>query len=270
MIDSFHLEAYGQMAVNYNRDMEIFPVVRRIIEKISGSESEYKSPTDMGVNRAGFCIIDDDVCKEAACQEIIRRYLIAKSDYKKGKSSEESVKRCKLLMDDLGLREEDRKVLVAAREAAEKITANAATEEDENVAVVAIELPDGGIVTGRSSDMMVSAAAALLNGVKKISGIADEIHLISPHVMRDIQDLKCRILRQESSTLSVEDVLTALTISGATNPTAEMAVQKLIEMDGCRAHCTAILSEKDENTLKSIGIDITCDPDYISKNLYFG
>ena len=250
--------------------MEIFPVVRRIIEKISGVESEYKSPTDMGVNRVGFCITDDDVCREAACQEVIRRYLIAKSDYKKGKSSEESVKRCKLLMDDLGLKEEDRKVLAAAREAAEKITANAVSEEDENVAVVALELPDGSIVTGRSSELMVSAAAALLNGVKQIAGIADEIHLISPHVLKDIQNLKCEILRQETSTLSVEDVLTALTISGATNPMAEMAVQKLIGMDGCRAHCTAILSEKDENVLKSIGIDITCDPDYISKNLYFG
>ena len=270
MIDSFHLEAYGKMAVNYNRDMEIFPVVRRIIEKISGAESEYKSPTDMGVNRVGFCITDDDVCRQAACQEVIRRYLIAKSDYKKGKISEDSVKRCKLLMDDLKLKEEDRDVLVAARKAAERIMAGPGSEEDENVAVVAIELPDGKIVTGRSSERMVSAAAALLNGVKYISGIADEIHLISPHVLRDIQDLKCRILRQETSRLSVEDVLTALTISGATNPTAEMAVQKLLEMDGCRAHCTAILSEKDENALRSIGIDITCDPDYISKNLYFG
>ena len=151
-----------------------------------------------------------------------------------------------------------------------KIIQKESQEEDENVAVVALELPDGSIVTGRSSELMVSAAAALLNGVKQIAGIADEIHLISPHVLKDIQNLKCEILRQETSTLSVEDVLTALTISGATNPMAEMAVQKLIGMDGCRAHCTAILSEKDENVLKSIGIDITCDPDYISKNLYFG
>jgi uncharacterized protein (UPF0371 family) len=268
MIDSFHLEAYGEMAVNYNRDLEVFPVVKRIIEKITGEESEYKSPTDKGVNRAGFGIIDDAVCREAACQEVIRRYLIAKTDYKKGKISEESVSRCKLLMDELGIKEEDRTVLPIARKTAEELAAS--SDEEDNIAVVALELPDGKIVTGRSSDIMVSAAAALLNGVKQISGIADEIHLISPHVLKDIQNLKCSILRHESSALSVEEVLTALTISGATNPTAEMAVQKLLDLEGCRAHCTAILSEKDEIALKSIGIDITCDPDYISKNLYFG
>ena len=268
MIDSFHLDAYGETAVNYNRDLEMFPVLKRIIEKITGTESEYKSPTDMGVNRVGFCISDDEACREAACQEVIRRYLIAKSDYKKGKISEESVSRCKLLMDELGIKEEDRRVVVAAREAAAEIQENC--DHEENVAVVALELPSGEIVTGRSSDIMVSAAAAILNGVKKISGIADSIHLISPHVLADIQKLKDKVLRQERKSLNVEEVLTALTISGATNPSAEMAVEKLTELRGCMAHCTAILSEKDETSLKAVGIDVTCDPEYITTNLYFG
>ena len=269
MIDSFHLDAYGQTAVNYNRDLEMFPVLKRIIEKITGTESEYKSPTDMGVNRVGFCISDDEACREAACQEVVRRYIIAKSDYKKGKISEESVSRCKLLMDELNLKEEDRKVVQIARQTAEKFQAESGVD-DENLAVVAIELPDGNVVTGRSSEVMVSSAAALLNGVKKVAGIADGIHLISPHVLGDIQNLKHTILKQESKTLNVEEVLTALTISGATNPTAEFAVQKLTEMRGCRAHCTAILSDKDETTLKSIGLDVTCDPEYKTTNLYFG
>ena len=243
-------------------------MLKRIIEKITGTESEYKSPTDMGVNRVGFCISDDEACREAACQEVIRRYLIAKSDYKKGKISEESVSRCKLLMDELGIKEEDRRVVVAAREAEAEIQETC--DHDENVAVVALELPSGEIVTGRSSDIMVSAAAAVLNGVKKISGIADSIHLISPHVLADIQKLKDKVLRQERTTLNVEEVLTALTISGATNPSAEMAVEKLTELRGCMAHCTAILSEKDETSLKAVGIDVTCDPEYITTNLYFG
>ena len=266
MIDSFHLDAYGETAVNYNRDLEIFPVLRRIIEKITGAESEYKSPTDMGVNRVGFCISDDEVCREAACQEVIRRYLIAQCDYKKGKTSEECVSRCKLLMDELNLTVEDRAVVKAARDHVKEYE----EELDENIAVMALELPDGSFVTGRSSELMVSAAAAILNGVKRICGLADEIHLISPHVLGDIQNLKSEILMHERKTLNVEEVLTALTISGATNPSAEMAVSKLTELRGCKAHCTAILSDKDENALKAAGIDVTCDPEYISTNLYFG
>ena len=267
MIDSFHLEAYGELAVNYNRDLEVFPVVKRIIEKITGEEAEYKSPTDMGVNRAGFGIIDDEVCREAACQEIIRRYLIAECDYKKGKIGEDILERAKLLMDEMDLHIEDRKVVLPAREYAEK-----KRESDEryaNVVVMAIELPDGTIVTGRSSRRMVAAAAAILNSVKVLSGIADEIPLISPNILSSIQDLKTEVLHSEKSSLNFEEVLTALTISSATNPTAEMAMKKLTELNGCRAHCTAILSDKDEATLKALGIDVTCDPDYITNNLYY-
>ncbi len=267
MIDNFHLEAYGETAVNYNRDLEVFPIVKRIIQKITGEESEYKSPTDMGVNRAGFGIINDEVCRKAACQEIIRRYLVAQCDYKKGKISWEVLERAKLLMDDLNLKVEDRSVVIPAREYAEKKRKE--HERFSNVVVMAMELKDGTIMTGRSSRRMVAAAAGILNAVKHMSGIADSIHLISPNILSSIQDLKTGILQSEKSSLNCEEVLTALTISAATNPTAEAALTKMKELRGCRAHCTAILSDKDENTLKALGIDVTSDPEYVTNNLYY-
>lgn len=266
MIDSFHLEAYGEMAVNYNRDLEVFPVVKRIIEKITGEESEYKSPTDMGVNRAGFGITDDEVCREAACQEVIRRYLIAECDYKKGKIENNILERCKLLMDELDLTEDDRPVVDAARDYAE--IKRQLDERYANVVVMAIELPDGEIITGRSSRRMVAAAAALLNAAKKLSGMSDELLLISPNILTRIQELKTDVLKAEKTSLNLEEVLTALTISAETNPSAEVALNKLQDLRGSRAHCTAILSDKDESTLKSMGIDVTCDPEYVTNNLY--
>ena len=266
MIDSFHLEAYGEMAVNYNRDLEVFPVVRRIIEKITGEESEYKSPTDMGVNRAGFGIIDDEACREAACQEVIRRYLIAECDYKKGKIESNILERCKLLMNELDISEADRTVVNAARDYAEKKRQE--NERYTNVVVLAMELPDGKIITGRSSRRMVAAAAAILNATKFMSGMSDELLLISPNILQRIQELKTDVLKADKTSLNLEEVLTALTISAETNPSAEMALKKLQELRGCRAHCTAILSDKDESTLKSMGIDVTCDPEYVTNNLY--
>lgn len=267
MIDSFHLEAYGEMTVNYNRDLEIFPVVKRIIEKITGEESEYKSPTDMGVNRAGFGIIDDEVVREAACQEIIRRYIIALCDYKKGKIDSATVERVKLLMDDLSLSVEDRSVVIPAREYAER--KKECDKRYMNVVVMAMEMRDGTIITGRSSRRMVAAAAAVLNSVKYLSGITDEIHLISPKILKSIQELKTDVLHSEKTSLNCEEILTALTISAATNPSAEMALSKLACLRGCKAHCTAILSDKDESTLKSMGMDVTSDPEYITNNLYY-
>ncbi|MDO4546175.1 MAG: DUF1846 domain-containing protein, partial [Bacillota bacterium] len=259
MIDSFHLDAYNEMAVNYNRDLEVFPVVKRIIEKITGEESEYKSPTDMGVNRAGFGIIDDEVVKEAARQEIIRRYMIAQCDYKKGKIDNDTLKRTKLLMDDLELSVEDRKVVMPAREYAEK--KKDCDERYVNVVVMAMEMEDGTIITGRSSRRMVAAAAAVLNSIKYLSGIADELHLISPNILKSIQELKTEVLMSEKSSLNCEEILTALTISAATNPSAEAALTKIPCLRGCKAHCTAILSDKDEKTLKALGIDVTSDPE---------
>ena len=267
MIDSFHLDAYGEKAVNYNRDLEVFPVLKRIIEKITGQEAEYKSPTDMGVNRAGFCITDDEVCREAACQEVIRRYLIAQVDYKKGKIGPQSVERCKLLMDELGVNVEDRKVIQAARDFQEE--KRAIDPKYENMVAMAMEMPDGTIITGRSSRRMVAAAAVILNAVKKLAGLADGIHLISPMVLNEIQKLKTDVLLHDRTSLNVEEILTALTISGATNPSAEAAAEKLSLLRGCRAHCTAILSDRDEQSLKALGIDVTCDPEYVTTNLYY-
>ena len=266
MIDSFHLETYGQMAVNYNRDLEVFPVVKRIIEKITG-ESEYQSPTDMGVNRVGFCITDDEVVKEAAVQEIIRRFMIAKCDYKKGKISEEALERSELLMKEVGASEEDRKVVNAAREYAEY--KRNCDKKYENVVVMAIEMPDGSIVTGRSSRRMVAAGAAVLNAVKKIAGIPDDLYVIAPTVFKSIQELKGDILHHDRTSLNLEEILTALSISAENNSCADKAVRMLDLFNGCKAHCTAILSDRDEQTLRSMGIDVTCDPEYLTTNLYF-
>lgn len=268
MIDSFHLEAYGEKAVNYNRDLEVFPVVKRIIEKITGEESEYKSPTDMGVNMAGYGIIDDEVCREAAKQEIIRRYFIAACNYKKGKIGESSLERCKLLMDEMSIKPLDRTVVQPARDYAEK--KRECDPRYENVVVMALEMPDGSIVTGRSSRRMVAASAMILNAIKKLAGISDNIPLISHTALEAIQHLRTDILNQDRSSLNCEEVLTALTISATTNPSAGIAMEKLVLLHGCKAHCTAILSDKDEQVLNSLGLDVTCDPEYVTTNLYFG
>lgn len=264
-IDSYHLEAYGIQAVNYNRDMEVFPVVRRIIEKITGKE-EYKSPTDMGVNRAGFGIIDDQVCRDAACQEIIRRYLIAECDYKKGKISESSRERSKLLMKEVGMEVEDRKVVQPARDYAEQ--KRNCDKRYENVVVMAIEMPDGTIIKGRSSRRMVAAAAALLNSIKYLAGIDDAMPLITAQVLQSTQKLKTDVLDSDRSSLNCEEILIALTVSSTQNPSAAIAAGKLEDLKGCRAHCTAILSDRDEQTLRALGIDVTSDPEYMTTNLY--
>lgn len=266
MIDSFHLEAYGEMAVNYNRDLEVFPVVKRIIEKITGEESEYKSPTDMGVNRVGFAIVDDEACREAASQEIIRRYLIAECDYKKGKISESSLERAKLLMKEVGKDVSDRKVVQPARDYADK--KRDCDKRYENVVVMAIEMPDGSIITGRSSRRMVASAASVLNAIKKLSGIADDMLIITPQVLESTQKLKTDFLESDRTSLNCEEVLMALTISGTQNPSASVAISKLPLLRGCKAHCTAILSDRDEQTLRSLGIDVTSDPEYVTTNLY--
>ena len=267
MIDSFHLEAYGEKAVNYNRDLEVFPVIKRIIDTITG-ESEYQSPTDMGVNRVGFCITDDEVVREAAIQEIIRRCMMAKVDYKKGKIDSKVLERSELLMKDVGAKETDRAVVLPAREYAAK-----KQELDKkylNVVVMALELPDGTIVTGRSSRRMVAAGACILNAVKKLAGLPDPMYVISPEVFNNIQNLKVNVLHHDRTSLNVDDILTALSISADMNENANRTVGMLSQLEGCKAHCTAILSDNDEQTLRAMGIDVTCDPEYLTTNLYLG
>ena len=267
MIDSFHLEAYGEKAVNYNRDLEVFPVIKRIIDTITG-ESEYQSPTDMGVNRVGFCITDDEVVREAAIQEIIRRFMMAKVDYKKGKIDSKVLERSELLMKDVGAKETDRSVVLPAREYAAR-----KQELDKkylNVVVMALELPDGTIVTGRSSRRMVAAGACILNAVKKLAGLPDPMYVISPEVFNNIQNLKVNVLHHDRTSLNVDDILTALSISADMNENANRTVGMLSQLEGCKAHCTAILSDNDEQTLRAMGIDVTCDPEYLTTNLYLG
>ena len=268
MIDSFHLEQYGETSVNYNRDMEIFPVLKRIIEKITGEASEYNSPTDMGVNRAGFCIVDDEVCREAAKQEIIRRYLLACVDYRKGLIDTEALNRAKLLMDEMALSPEYRKVVKPALDYAE--IKRKSDSKYENIIAMALELPDGRMVTGRSSRRMVAGAALIVNAIKMLCRIPDEVLLISPDVLKTLQHLKKDILNKEKSSLTLEEVLSALTISATVNPIAEMAVEKLRELAGCKAHCTAILSDADNQIFHDLSIDTTCEAEFSTNNLYLG
>ncbi len=267
MIDSFHLEAYNQMAVNYNRDVEMFPVIKRIIEKITGEESMYKSPTDMGVNRIGLCITNDEIVKEASRQEIIRRYFVSRCEYKKGSIEVEALERSKLMLDELGLQEADRSVVAPARGYVE----NKRNEDPkyENVIAMAIKLPNGKIITGRSSRRMVAAAAALLNATKELAGMPDDMHLISPNVLQALQHLKTNTLNHKKSTLNCDEVLGALAVSAMTNPAAQTALDRLTQLNGCIAHCTAILSVTDAQSMMDLGVDVTADPEYSSNNLYY-
>ena len=267
MIDSFHFDAYNEVAVNYNRDVEMFPVIKRIIEKITGKESVYKSPTDMGVNRVGFGITDDEVVKEASMQEIIRRYFKTSVEYKKGYVDAEVFQRIKIIMESLNLKPEDRKVVIPAREYSSKLKLDA--NKNDACPVVALELENGTILTGRSSELMDASSAAILNAVKHLANISDDIHLISPVVLEPIKSLKTNALGSNNTSLNSEEILIALSICAATNPMAQVALEKLTKLKGCQAHSTTILSTGDEQIFRKLGIDVTCDPEYPSQNLFY-
>lgn len=267
MIDSFHFDAYNKIAVNYNRDIETFPVLKRIIEKITGEEAVYKSPTDMGVNRVGFGIIDDEVVKEASKQEIIRRYFKTGCEYKKGYVDLETFNRARLIMEELNLKGEDRRVVVPARERGAKLKEQLGKNEQQPA--VAIELHDGTILTGKSSSTMDAAAAVILNAIKHLASISKEIHLISPVILEPIINLKSKTLGSKITALDCEEILIALSISVATNHMAQVAMEKLSMLKGCQAHSTTILTTNDEQTFRKLGIDVTCDPEYSSDRLYY-
>lgn len=258
MIDPFHLSAYGVTTVNYNRDIEAFPVVRTILHRILG-EDIYASPTDMGVNMIGRCITDDAVVCEASKQEIIRRYFKAHCDYKKGIGDMDTCKRIEFLMSSLGLRPSDRVTVTPAVEKA----------KESGRSVVAIQLPDGRIVTGKSSSLMNDTAAAVLNSIKVLAGLSDEILLISPIVLEPIINLKKDILGSSYPVLKLEEVLQALSISAATNPTAELAMKQLPKLRGCDAHCSDIITQDDGSTFLKLGVNYTCEPHFPTKDLYF-
>lgn len=273
MIDSFHMDAYGLVAVNYNRDIEAYPLLKRIIEKITGKEAIYKSPTDMGVNRVGFGIIDDDVVREASRQEVIRRYFKTGCEYKKGYVDKATFDRVQLIMEELGLQPGDRKVVAPAYQAAEEMERRLAQEgqSDKNhvCSAVAIELEDGTMVTGKSSDLMTATSAAMLNAVKQMARVADEIHLLSPVILEPIRSLKSNTLGSQSPALSCDEILIALTICAATNPMAQVCLDHLHKLRGCQAHSTTILIRSDEECFRKLGIDVTCDAVYPSDNLYY-
>ena len=266
-IDPFHLEAYGDTTINYNRDVEVFPVVRRILEKIMGADSVYKSPTDMGVNRAGFAIVDDDVTKEAATQEIIRRYFKYNCEYAMGLATTETVQRATLLMEEVCAGPIGRSVVQPARDAA----AEAARSKKGNEGIfsgAAIELRDGSIITGKNSQLMHAASSLVLNAVKTIADMPDSIHLISPNVLASIGSMKANVLKGEKLSLDLEEMLIALSVSSAANPSAALAVEKLRELHGCEVHTTHMPTPGDEAGLRKLGVNLTSDPNFSSRNLY--
>ena len=259
MIDPFHLEAYGVTTVNYNRDVEAFPIVRNILSRITGDESVYKSPTDMGVNMAGYAIVDDETVRAAASQEIIRRYYKALCDHKQGKGSQDAVDKIKRIMQELSLTTADRAVVAPAL----------AKSESSGVAAAAIQLPDGPIVTGKASNLMSACSSCVLNAIKAIAGIDDSLTLISPIILEPILKLKIDILGSRSSVLKVDDVLAALSITAATNTLTARAMAALPKLRDCEMHRTCMLHSGDEGTLRKMGLRLTSEPEYPSKDLFF-
>ena len=251
MIDPFHLEAYGQTTVNYNRDVEAFPVLVAMFERILG-ECPYKSPTDMGVNMVGNCIVDDEVCKAASQQEILRRYYTALCDQKKGKATDGQILKLELLMKKTGVATEDRLVANAAMERAEQTGMPAA----------AMELPDGRIVTGKTSELLGACSALLLNALKILADLPDELHLIAPEIIDPIQHLKVDHFGSRNPRLHTDEVLIALSICATNDPLAERAMEQLDKLHGCEVHSSVILSPVDEKTFKRLGVNLTCQPQF--------
>ncbi|HNW60991.1 MAG TPA: DUF1846 domain-containing protein [bacterium] len=267
MIDSHHLEAYNEKSVNYNRDVEAFPLLRRIIEKITGEPCPYKSPTDMGVNRAGFGIIDDSAVREAAVQEIIRRYFRYTTEYALGMMDKGTVERAELIMEEIGARPENRPVVVPARAAAGE--AQRRGKGNEGVFCgAAVELPDGTIITGMNSPLMHSSAALILNAAKHLAGIPARIDLLPKNIIESLSHFKRDVLDKKRLSLDLEETLIALSISGANNPAAQAAVEKLKELRGCDVHTTHIPAPGDEAGLRKLGLNLTCDPDFASRYLF--
>jgi len=267
LVDPFHLEAYGQSSVNYNRDVEVFPVLKRILEKITQEPSLYKSPTDMGVNCAGFAVTDDGLIREAAKQELIRRYFRYRCEYALGFVDRETVQRAELLMKELGLEAEHRLVVNPARQAAEE----AREKGKGNNGVfcgAAMELPGGCIVTGKNSPLMHAASSLVLNAIKKLAEVPDRIHLLSPAIIDSIRNLKQNILGAKAVSLDVEEVLICLSINASSNPTAELALEKLTDIRSCEVHLTHIPTPGDEMGLRRLGVNLTSDPTFSSKNLF--
>lgn len=266
LVDPFHLDAYGEIAINYNRDVEAFPVVKRILEKITGDKSPYASPTDMGVNRVGFGITNDEVVRYAAKQEIIRRYFRYRCEYAMGLADKKTVQKIELMMTSLDLTRYDRPVV----EPSEKRGGLDKSDGDllENKAA-ALQLRNGSIVTGRSSELMHASSAIVLNGIKQLAGLENSVHLLAPAIIQSIRKLKTAISSLPLR-LDLEEVLIALSVSAATSEPAALGMQKLTELRNCEAHLTHMPSSGDESGLRSLGINVTSDPRFRSSQLFNG
>ena len=259
MIDPFHLEAYGETTVNYNRDVEIFPVLNAMFQRIQGS-SPYRSPTDMGVNMAGFCIIDDAACRRASEQEIIRRYYQSLCSLRQGLSEINEIYKLEMLLNQIGAKPTDRAVVPAALARAEETGAPA----------VAMELPNGKLITGKTSSLLGASSACLLNALKCLGGIPEDVLLISPAIIEPIQHLKVEHMGNHNPRLHTDEVLIALSICAVTDPNAEKAMEQLAALAGGEVHSTVILSRVDENVFQHLGMNLTCEPKYQTKKLYHG
>ncbi|MBN1867153.1 DUF1846 domain-containing protein [Candidatus Sumerlaeota bacterium] len=268
LIDPFHLEHTGETAINYNRDVEAFPLLRRILERITGTEPIYRSPTEMGVNRAGFAIVDDDAVRAASRQEAIRRYLRYACEYMMGLVDKGTVQRAELIMKELGVGVEDRPVVLPARQAAEEARESAEKGHDGVFCGAAIQLPDGAIVTGKNSPLMHSAASAVFNAVKHLSAIPDRIHLISPNVIESIGLLKKQFHDGRSVSLDLEEALIALSTSTTTNSAAQLAMEHLGRLRGCEMHMTHIPTPGDEAGLRHLDVNVTSDPAFSTGSLF--
>jgi uncharacterized protein (UPF0371 family) len=267
LIDPFHLEAYDERAVNYNRDVEAFPLLRRILEHITG-ESMYQSPTDMGVNRAGLAICDDDAAQEAGKREIVRRYFRYACDVALGNEDSDAVRRIESLMEEFNLRPEDREVVLPARDAAAAAEKKANKGHRGVFSGAAIALPQGEIVTGRNSPLMHAASALVLNAIKSLAGVPKHLDLISPTVVESIGTLRTELLSLDSISLNLEETLIALSISSTTNPTAQQAMLQLPKLRGCELHLTHLPTPGDERGLRRLGVRLTCDPSFASNKLF--
>lgn len=268
-IDPFHLEAYGETSINYNRDVEVFPVVKRILERITGSKSVYSSPTDMGVNMVGFAITDDLVVRRAAKMEVVRRFLRSRCEYAMGFVDKEAVERVNLLMDELGVTVEDRVVVMSAREALIEAEKQKETKGSEGIYCgAAIELEEGTIIKGQNSPLLHASSSLILRAIKHLAGIPEKIHLLPQTLVESIGAFKTRVLNSANVSLNLEETLIVLSVAAMSNPAAQLAIEKLPELKGCEVHLTHIPTRGDEEGLRSLGINVTSDPNFPSKNLF--
>jgi len=269
MIDPFHLETYNEKTINYNRDVEVFPVLRRILKKISGGESPYQSPTDMGVNRAGFAILDDEETREASKQEVVRRFFRYQCEYVMGLTSKDTVQRVELLMKDFNIDSEYRRVVQPAHMAA--LEASKRNKGSEGIYCgAAIELKDGTVVTGSNSSHLHAASSLILHAVKHLAEIPKKIKLLPPNITESVRNLKTRVLNEKNLNLDLLETLIALSISATTNPAAQLGMEKLTELEGCEVHMTHIPTPGDEAGLRRLGVNLTSEPKFSTKDLFIG